>query len=68
MEALMFRTRTHQIDDIPNAEMTQRFGQAESPNACLACHTEKDAEWVRQWLLDWKQVRGSPMATEKSMN
>ena len=54
MNALLFRARTHQIDDIPNPEMTQRFGQSESPNACLQCHTEKSATWVKQQITSWK--------------
>jgi predicted CXXCH cytochrome family protein len=53
MDALTFSARTHQIDDIPNAEMTLRFGQQESPNACLICHKEKDAQWVRGQLESW---------------
>jgi len=54
VDAVLFRARTHQIDDIPNADMTQRFGQVESPNACLLCHSEKKAEWVKQELQAWK--------------
>jgi predicted CXXCH cytochrome family protein len=54
MDALLFRARYHQIDDIPNAEMTKRFGQEESPNACLLCHKEKNADWVQQQLSGWK--------------
>ena len=54
MDALLFEARTHQIDDIPNAEMTLRFGQQQSPNACLLCHTEKSPQWVSQQLLAWK--------------
>jgi predicted CXXCH cytochrome family protein len=57
MDALLFRARYHQIDDIPNPEMTQRFGQEESPNACLLCHREKDADWVQQQLSAWKPLR-----------
>jgi hypothetical protein len=53
MDALLFRARTHQIDDVPNADMTQRFGQQESPNACLLCHEKKNAEWVKQQLQSW---------------
>ncbi|MBM3740279.1 MAG: hypothetical protein FJW39_31380 [Acidobacteria bacterium] len=34
-----FLARSHTIDDIPDLEMTRRFGVAESPNACLLCHT-----------------------------
>jgi predicted CXXCH cytochrome family protein len=54
MDALLFRARTHQIDDIPNPDMTERFGQSESPNACLLCHSEKTALWVKQQISSWK--------------
>jgi tetratricopeptide (TPR) repeat protein len=54
MDAVLFRARTHQTDDIPNGDMTQRFGQEESPNACLLCHSEKNARWVKQELQAWK--------------
>lgn len=54
MDSVLFRARTHKIDDIPNADMTQRFGQEESPNACLLCHSEKNAAWVKQELQAWK--------------
>jgi hypothetical protein len=54
MDAVLARARYHQIDDIPNAEMTQRFGQEDSPNACLLCHTEKNAQWVETQLKSWK--------------
>ena len=54
MDALLFRARTHQIDDIPNPDMTQRFGQSESPNACIQCHTEKSPTWVKQQITTWK--------------
>jgi predicted CXXCH cytochrome family protein len=54
MDAILFRARTHQIDDIPNPDMTQRFGQSESPNACLLCHSEKTALWVKQQISSWK--------------
>jgi tetratricopeptide (TPR) repeat protein len=59
MDALLFRAGYHQIDDIPNAEMTKRFGQEESPNACLLCHTKKDADWVQTQLSSWKVVRAA---------
>jgi predicted CXXCH cytochrome family protein len=54
VDALLFRARSHQIDDIPDADMTQRFGQADSPNACLLCHTDKSAAWVQACLQSWK--------------
>src|SRR6266849_397499 len=62
MDALVFRARTHQIDDIPYADMTRHFGQEESPNACLLCHKQKGAEWVQQTLLSWKPVPDRPKA------
>src|SRR6267378_26752 len=66
MHALLFRARYHQIDDIPNAEMTKRFGQEESPNACLLCHTGKNAEWVGQQLSGWKSLHASaPVKTNR---
>lgn len=40
--AVGFLARTHQIDDIPDAAMTLRFGAAASPNACLLCHVGAD--------------------------
>jgi len=51
--SLLFQARSHQIDDIPNAEMTQRFGLEESPNACLVCHSAKDATWLTNQLQSW---------------
>jgi predicted CXXCH cytochrome family protein len=54
MEAVLFRARTHQIDDIPNAQMTERFGQEESPNACLLCHSDKGVGWLQHELQAWK--------------
>ncbi|MGC2400415.1 MAG: cytochrome c3 family protein [Acidobacteriaceae bacterium] len=57
MDALLFRARSHQIDDIPSAEMTLRFGQEDSPNACLLCHAEKTPQWVQGQLQAWKIVQ-----------
>ena len=54
MYGMLLRVRSHQIDDIPNAEMTLRFGQEESPNACLLCHTEKTPQWLQAQLQSWK--------------
>jgi hypothetical protein len=57
MNSLLFKARTHQIDDRPNAEMTLRFGAAESPNACLDCHPTQNAAWVRDQLkLRWAKA------------
>ena len=53
MNSLLFQARTHQIDDIPRADTTLRFGQKESPNACLLCHQDKDAQWISARLQAW---------------
>jgi len=58
MNALLFEARTHRIDDIPNADNTLRFGQRESPNACLLCHQDRDAQWVKQQLVAWNPSPG----------
>jgi predicted CXXCH cytochrome family protein len=50
MEAVLFQARSHEIDDIPDAEMTARFGHADSPNACVTCHTDRDTAWLRNSL------------------
>jgi predicted CXXCH cytochrome family protein len=55
MDAVLFRARSHQIDDIPNAATTLRFGQKESPNACLLCHAEQTPQWVQSQLQAWKE-------------
>jgi predicted CXXCH cytochrome family protein len=53
MNSVLFVARTHRIDDKPRAEDTLRFGQKDSPNACLLCHGEKDAQWVARQLQSW---------------
>jgi predicted CXXCH cytochrome family protein len=54
VDGMLLRVRSHQIDDIPNAEMTLRFGQEDSPNACLLCHSDRNPEWVQGQLRSWK--------------
>ena len=53
MNSMMFMAGTHRIDDIPDAAMTERFGPEDSPNACLACHQDKSANWLARSLADW---------------
>ena len=53
MNSMMFMAGTHRIDDIPDAAMTERFGPEDSPNACLACHQDKSADWLARSLADW---------------
>jgi hypothetical protein len=56
MNALLFQARSHQIDDIPDAAMAARFGQPESPNACLLCHKNRDAAWLSNALKVWTKT------------
>lgn len=53
MNSLLFLARSHQIDDKPDAAMTERFGQRESPNACLVCHAERTTQWIREQSRSW---------------
>ncbi|HEY3940421.1 MAG TPA: cytochrome c3 family protein [Bryobacteraceae bacterium] len=52
VNALLFQARSHEIE-IPRADLTERFGQSESPNACLLCHVDKDARWAERELQKW---------------
>lgn len=54
MDALLFRARSHQIDEIPDGGMTARFGESSSPNACLTCHRERDTGWLTAQLTTWR--------------
>lgn len=54
MGALLFQAGSHQIDDKPSADLNERFGQAESPNACLMCHKGRDNLWLRKQLRSWR--------------
>jgi predicted CXXCH cytochrome family protein len=56
MEALLFPARSHEIDEIPDAESTARFGPEGSPNACLNCHRDRDVAWLRAEMAE----RGQP--------
>jgi formate-dependent nitrite reductase cytochrome c552 subunit len=53
MNALLFKARSHQIE-IPTADLTERFGQQDSPNVCLTCHQQKDALRAEQQLTGWR--------------
>ena len=57
MEAVLFQARSHEIDDIPDAEMTARFGHVNSPNACAGCHANRDAAWLRNSLAAFKPAK-----------
>src|SRR5262245_51925498 len=50
MEALLFKARSHQIDEVPDAAMTARFGNDDSPNACLSCHRDRDITWLQRQM------------------
>jgi hypothetical protein len=66
MNRVMFKTMTHPLDDIPNAEMTARYGQEYSPNACLICHPDKGIPWLRQELNNWNQREGKTVAVSRA--
>ena len=53
MNSMMFMAGTHRIDDIPNAEMTAKFGRSDSPNACLSCHEGESGAWLASELANW---------------
>jgi predicted CXXCH cytochrome family protein len=53
VNALLFKARSHQIE-IPSADLTERFGQQDSPNVCLTCHSEKSAGWAKDQLTSWR--------------
>lgn len=63
MSSVLFKTMTHRLDDIPNAEMTERFGQEDSPNACLICHTDKDIAWLKRELSKWPHKNGDKLVS-----
>jgi tetratricopeptide (TPR) repeat protein len=63
MNTVLFKTMSHQLDDIPTAEMTERFGQKDSPNACLICHTDKDVVWLKRELSTWPDHKGGSMVS-----
>ena len=53
VNSLMFEARSHEISSVPNAAMTLRFGQQDSPNACLLCHKGKTPQWLEQRQVAW---------------
>jgi tetratricopeptide (TPR) repeat protein len=53
MNALLFKARSHQIE-VPTADLTERFGQQESPNVCLTCHATQNAGWAKEQLASWR--------------
>lgn len=55
MNALLFRAASHQISDIPRADLTARFGREQSPNACLICHGDKDVNWLKEQLGEYRK-------------
>lgn len=66
MEALLFQARSHQIDEIPDAEMFARFGKSDSPNACMTCHRNKDVRWLENSMTGWKVDQSAAQAKPAS--
>jgi predicted CXXCH cytochrome family protein len=56
MDALLFEARSHQISEIPDADTTGRFGESDSPNACLLCHKNQSVSWVKTQLVSWSRA------------
>jgi len=54
MNALSFRAASHQISDIPRANLVARFGAEQSPNACLLCHRDRDVQWLAARLAEYR--------------
>ena len=67
MHALLFDAPTHRIDDIPDAEMTARFGRDRSPNACLLCHADRSVSWLVEQLAGWPGPRAREVAVRRGM-
>lgn len=44
--------RDHSIRS-PDPALTERFGEANSPNACNTCHKAEGAVWAREWRDRW---------------
>lgn len=53
MNGLLFKARSHQIE-VPTVDLTERFGQQESPNVCLNCHGNQSTGWVKGQLAAWR--------------
>lgn len=53
VNALLFKARSHQVE-VPSADLTERFGQQDSPNTCLTCHSEKSVTWAKEQLAAWR--------------
>ena len=68
MNSVLFKTMTHKIDNIPDAEMTARFGQNDSPNACLVCHTDKDVKWLKEEMSMWYGGKGRTLSTSQALD
>ena len=55
MDALLFRARTHQIDDIPESRYDAALrASPKAPTRAFECHAEKSAQWVKQQISSWK--------------
>jgi predicted CXXCH cytochrome family protein len=55
MNALLFRAASHQISDIPRADLVARYGAEQSPNACLICHPDRDVKWLAERLGEYRE-------------
>jgi hypothetical protein len=45
-------SRDHSIRS-PEPELTELYGEKNSPNACSLCHADKTVQWNREWKEKW---------------
>jgi hypothetical protein len=50
-------TRTHTMSALPDPAATVKHGPAGAPNACTACHRDRDAAWPVAELAAWRRGR-----------
>ncbi len=58
--------RDHSIRS-PDPALTERFGEADAPNACNTCHKTEGAAWAREWRDRWWGPAEGAMAEEVAL-
>ncbi len=52
MDGVLHFMRDHRIRS-PQPELTERYGQENSPNACNVCHKDQTPKWAREHKESW---------------
>jgi hypothetical protein len=52
LKGVLHFSRDHSIRS-PEPELTERYGEKNSPNACSLCHADKGVAWNREWKEKW---------------